>query len=170
MDKFLIREAAAADAGFMVNEFLPLLGGESPNLSFGSEGMETDVADEARFLENSNRGRSIFLMGVLNGRIIGTCQSNPMRRRFAHRSEIAIGILKAHWGKGYASLMLEELIGRAKDKGTEVLQLEVLSDNIRAIRLYEKFGFDHVGHFRNFSLVDGVYHDAEIMELMLEKH
>lgn len=167
MTGLIIREVQTEDAAYMLNVFLPKLGSESDNLSFGKEGFEISIEEEAGLLDKSNKGKSIFLAGTINGKIIATCQANPMRRRFSHRSEISIGVLKQYWGKGIASRMLEELITRAKDKGTEALQLEVLSDNIRAIRLYGKFGFEHVGHFRNFSLVDGVYHDAEIMELML---
>lgn len=167
MDELLIRKASADDAKSLVTEFLPLLGSQTDNLSFGKEGLSVSIEDEARYLEQSNDEKNIYLVAVLNGKIIGTCQANQMRRRFKHRSEIAIGLLKEYWGRGYASKMLEQLIKLAKEKGTEILQLEVLSDNTRAIRLYTRHGFSIVGHYRNFSFANGSYHDAEIMELML---
>ena len=169
MTELIIREVRAEDASYMLNVFLPKLGSESDNLSFGKEGLNISIEDEKKFLEKANDGKSVYLAAVMDDKIIGTCQSSPMQRRFSHRSEISIGILKEFWGKGFGSKLLEELIKKAKGKGTEALQMEVLSDNIRAINLYKRYGFENVGHYRNFSLVNGVYHDAEIMELMLDR-
>lgn len=170
MTELIIREVRADDAAYMLNVFLPKLGSESDNLSFGKEGLNISIEEEKKLLEKANDDKSIFLAAVLDDKIIGTCQSSPMRRRFSHRSEISIGILKEFWGEGFGSKLLEELIKKAKEKGTEALQLEVLSDNHRAISLYKKHGFEHVGHFRRFSCINGIYHDAEIMELMLVLH
>ena len=44
-----------------------------------------------------------------------------------------------------ASVLTEAVLAFAKENGFEQLNLEVRSDNARAIRLYEKYGFQRAG-------------------------
>ena len=44
--------------------------------------------------------------------------------------------------------------------GIKRLELTVFADNVPAIRLYEKFGFEHEGVMRAFAFRAGSYHDA----------
>lgn len=46
--------------------------------------------------------------------------------------------------KGFASLLLENAINDVRNEGVEFFTLEVRKSNINAIKLYEKFGFQHV--------------------------
>ena len=48
-------------------------------------------------------------------------------------------------GHGYSSLLLKNMIEKAKSKGCKKLNLEVAANNITAINLYKKFGFKQVG-------------------------
>lgn len=49
---------------------------------------------------------------------------------------------KKHWSKGFGSLMLYFAEHTAKNKyGLSRIHLEVIADNLRAIKAYEKFGF-----------------------------
>jgi len=48
---------------------------------------------------------------------------------------------KKFWGKGIGTKVLEILINLAKNKNLSSIWLVVLKNNIRAIHLYEKFGF-----------------------------
>ena len=45
---------------------------------------------------------------------------------------------------GLGNLMLEALIGVANQKGLRFVELEVAEDNTRAVKLYEKLGFETV--------------------------
>lgn len=46
---------------------------------------------------------------------------------------------------GIGSILLEHLISYAKDKNLKTITLEVNEHNLSAIRLYDKFNFDHLG-------------------------
>ena len=67
-----------------------------------------------------------------------------------------------HWTEGHGSL-----IAFAKGAGLEVLQLEVRSDNERAVALYEHLGFEKMGLYKKFVKVDGRDFDAWYMNLYL---
>ncbi len=43
------------------------------------------------------------------------------------------------------------------------IELNVFTDNLPAIRLYEKFGFEREGTLRNDAYRDGKYVDAHVM-------
>jgi ribosomal protein S18 acetylase RimI-like enzyme len=62
---------------------------------------------------------------------------------------------------------MEELIKYAKKSGIEILNLEVRSDNVRAIHLYEKFGFSHIGTSPAYFKIGDDYIDFELMFLDL---
>ena len=55
----------------------------------------------------------------------------------------------------------------AKENGFEQLNLEVRSDNARAIRLYEKYGFRKLCTFPHFFKINGEYIDFDLMNLEL---
>jgi ribosomal protein S18 acetylase RimI-like enzyme len=60
-------------------------------------------------------------------------------------AELSIVIDEAHRGKGLGSKLMESLLKMAQQEKVHEIFLTVLSDNFRAIRLYEKYGFKSVG-------------------------
>ena len=79
----------------------------------------------------------------------------------------AISLKKAWWGCGAASALTEAVLAFAKENGFEQLNLEVRSDNARAIRLYEKYGFRKLCTFPDFFKIDGESIDFDLMNLEL---
>ena len=61
-----------------------------------------------------------------------------------------IGILPDKRRKGYASLLLNELIKYMENEKLACLNLEVRASNAPAIALYKKFGFYEVGVRKNY--------------------
>lgn len=63
---------------------------------------------------------------------------------------------------------MEKLLDFAKNIAkSEVVSLEVRSDNQRAINLYQKFGFEKIGHFKGYFKIDNELIDFDIMEKIL---
>lgn len=56
-----------------------------------------------------------------------------------------IVVKKSFRHNGIGSILLEHLISYAKDKNLKTITLEVNEHNLSAIRLYDKFNFDHLG-------------------------
>ena len=56
-----------------------------------------------------------------------------------------IVVKKTFRHNGIGSILLENLISYAKDNNLKTITLEVNEHNLSAIRLYDKFNFDHIG-------------------------
>ena len=95
----------------------------------------------------------------------GVVSSVGGRERFAHRRELAITVRKDYWGKGIGSGMMNILVDFCKKSGAEVLELQVRSDNERAIALYKKFGFEKIGTYKKFFKIGEEEIDADFMNL-----
>ena len=60
---------------------------------------------------------------------------------------------------------MEAILVFAKENDFEQLNLEVRSNNARAIRLYEKYGFRKRCTFSHFFKINGEYVDFDLMNL-----
>ena len=98
-------------------------------------------------------------------KIIGTASLNRKQNRMSHRAEFGISLKKAWWGCGAASAMAERILDFARESGVEQINLEVRSDNKRAIALYEKLGFRKLCTFPGFFKINGELIDFDLMNL-----
>lgn len=73
-------------------------------------------------------------------------------------AEYAITTRRCAHGRGYAKKATGLLLKKAfKDYGLHRVYLNVFSDNIAAIKLYEKSGFKYEGEFREHFYINGEY-------------
>lgn len=61
-----------------------------------------------------------------------------------------IATARDQWGTGLGARLLTELLGIATDFECHEVLLEVRVDNLRAQRLYERFGFEPIGFRRGY--------------------
>ncbi|MFH0992942.1 MAG: GNAT family protein [bacterium] len=150
--------------------YLKVVGGESDNLTFGSKGIAFTLDQEREFLTKlATMETTAIFCGVVNGAIIVLANINaPTNDRIAHTSEIGISVLKAYWGQGVASAVIRQLIDFAKaTQVIKIIHLKVRADNVRAIHVYEKAGFQHIGRYAKQLCIDGEYFDTLMMNLYL---
>lgn len=167
--EIIIREAMAEDAEQII-AYTKIVGGETENLTFGETGFPVTLEQEEKFLKSVlNDKTSVHLVACKDGEIIGEGSLSGLPRRMCHRAELGITVRKIYWGQGIGSLLMKELIKYAKENGIELLNLDVRSDNVNAIHLYEKFGFKHIGTSPAFFKIDGKYVDFELMYLDLRQ-
>lgn len=165
----LIEKAKPSDAAELL-EYLKIIGSESDNLTFGAEGLPLTVEEEQDFLASQLISASaVTLVAKKDGKIVGNARfTGAARERTRHRGDIGISVMKNEWGQGIGSMLLETLIDFARNTAhVELITLEVKNDNVRAIALYEKFGFQKMGCFKGFSKVNGKYLDFDMMYLFL---
>ena len=74
-----------------------------------------------------------------------------------------IVVKKSFRHNGIGSILLENLISYAKDKDLKTITLEVNEHNLSAIKLYDKFNFDHIG-------IRKKYYNGESDAIIMSKH
>lgn len=167
MEEFDIREAVPEDAEKLI-AFLAKVGGETDYLSFGKEGLPISLEAEEKFIQRmKEEEHSVLYLAWKNGEIVGDASLSGFSRRMSHRAEFGISVAKSEWGLGIGSALLHKCIAYAKEHTIELINLEVRSDNIRAIHVYEKYGFRKIGTSPAHYKMDGTYYDFDLMVLDL---
>ena len=163
-----IKKAAPSDAAMLL-EYLKQVGGETDNLTFGSEGMPFSVEAEAEFISSmENSIDNIMLLAKCDDKIVGCASLNRLPRRMKHRGDFAISVAKEYWNKGIGSQLLNNIIAFAKENKFEIIDLQVRSDNKSAIYLYEKYGFKKIGEHPAFFKISDENIKFEYMYLLLK--
>ena len=162
-----IVHASPADAAELLDH-LKLIGGETDNLTFGAEGLPFTVEMEASYLAKMENSRDSFmLVAKSDGHIIGNASLSRLPRRMSHRGDLSVAVSKAYWGHGVGTLLMESLLKIARENSFEAIDLQVRSDNKRAIRLYEKMGFEKLLDYPDYFKIDGETFDVSFMCLRL---
>ncbi len=94
--------------------------------------------NERMFIPEVEDENAYYLVGVRGDEVICYGGFHKVLDE-AHITNIAVKFTER--GKGVGKLLMSELISRAKLLGVRYMTLEVRDDNVRAIRLYEGFGF-----------------------------
>lgn len=167
MDHIIIKEASPEDALARI-EYSKKVGAETDNLTFGAEGFPISVDGEAEYIRSILKDeKSCSFFAWRNGEIIGDVSLSGLPRRMNHRAELGLTVLKSEWNKGLGSQLLQKAIEFAKSNDIEIINLEVRSDNLRAIHVYEKFGFRKTGTSPAYLKIADSYVDFDIMCLDL---
>lgn len=160
--EILLRNAKKEDAKMLI-DFLKVVCSETRFLLREPEEIKFTLEQEEAFIENINKSESnLFLMAFCDGEFVGNCSiMTSQMYRYRHRCNLAISLFQRYTGMGIGKVMLNKLIDIAKEKGYEQIELEVVSNNERAIGLYKKLGFEIYGTFpNNMKYKDGTYADV----------
>ena len=120
-----------------------------------------DVADDSD---------SSWFIAEYRGKVVGQCSVGLVRRnrRFRHRAGLGFVLLKDYWNLGIGGKMMQECIKWAKEHNIEQLELEVVTTNEHALKMYKSFGFKIVGTvYKELKYDDGSYANAYMMQLEL---
>lgn len=164
---FKVELVQREDAKDMLN-YLKEVGSETDFLLFGSEGVGLSIEEEMKVIDSFSKTpfKKMYIVKD-NLKIIATAHIQlHTKDRTKHKSSIGISVLKAYWNQGVGSMLIKTLIDYAKSTGiTETIYLEVLSNNHKAIGLYEKFGFYTYAMDKRSTKIDNEYFDNNLMRL-----
>ena len=124
------------------------------------------VEQEETFIERINQSEnSYMIICLVDGRHAGNCSMQfHDKRKVRHRGEVAIALVKAFWSMGIGTLMFEEMIRIARERGITQLELGMVDGNERGLALYRKMGFREYGRLPNaFQQKDGTMRDEILM-------
>jgi RimJ/RimL family protein N-acetyltransferase len=163
--RYIIRSAAEEDAQCL-SEVRLQIDGETENMD--RERGEAYI-DEAGFKQliatDTECSNHLFLVAEVNGRIAGfsRCEGSSLKR-MAHKVEFGVCVLREFWGHGIGENLLKESIIWADSNGMKKITLSVLETNEKAIKLYQKHGFEAEGILKNDKfLSDGKYYHTVLM-------
>ena len=171
METFMpeIREAETDDAEEMIS-YLNIVGGESDNLMHGSEGFKAPVeAVKRRIQASHDSDNSVILIALAGEKIIARAElAGYPGARLHHNATFSISVRKDYWNMKIGTMLMTEIIERAKKMNLRNIELEVVADNKAAIALYRKMGFSDVGVYKKYWFANEVYSDAIVMQKCLD--
>ncbi|MBP1046960.1 GNAT family N-acetyltransferase [Enterococcus sp. BWM-S5] len=166
-----IREAIPDDAQQII-DVLQKVAVETPYLVMDGNGEPMIIEDmEHNLAELYDSPNNTLMVATLDGQIVGTASvSASKQKRMEHLGEIGISVLKEYWGFGLGRTMIEALIDWAFEGGIiHRLELTVQERNERAIKLYEKIGFQTEAVMsRGAKTDDGEFLDVRLMSLLID--
>lgn len=132
-----------------------------PGFRFGTLRLPFQKLEEVRtWMDRPSLG----LVAVMEDKVVGQARLHRLVGRQLHVGSIGMGVHDDWVGRGIGTALLEALIDTAdRWLGIRRLELTVYVDNIRAIKLYQRFGFAIEGTHRAYAFRDGVYVDAHTM-------
>jgi len=126
-----------------------------------------DRARLERWVSGVNGG---ILLLVLDGEnVVGaaTIWASQLKR-LRGIGEFATYIHQDYHGKGLGTFLTKTILEEARRKGFHRVTLEVVAENIPAIKAYERAGFVQKGRLKDAFLDDdGKYHDQLVMGVIL---
>lgn len=162
---YMIRLAIDKDAKEL-SELRLQIDGETENLDREKGEGFIDTAGFKEIIKtDTESSRNLFLVAVVNDRIVGFSRCEGVYlKRFSHKVEFGVCVLKDFWGYGIGKNLLKESISWADANGIKKITLNVLETNDKAIKLYERLGFEIEGILKNDKILsDGKYYNTIIM-------
>lgn len=143
-----------------------------------NQGIEDRIAtlDESPHTEDERatwltgrQTRYPVLVAVTSGQVGGWASLNPfnVREAYRHVADLSVYVARDLRGKGVGTLLLAELVRRAKTLGYHKLVLTAFPFNASGMALYARMGFQVVGVLHEQGQLDGRWVDTVMMELLL---
>ena len=122
------------------------------------------------FVGRSLKGDFIQLVALDGDAVVGWCDIIVAERlTMRHGGMLGVSLLPDWRGCGIGARLITAALAKARQRGMVRVQLHVREDNARAIRLYEKLGFEHEGRLRRDLRIDGTFYDSLVMAVLLDE-
>ena len=133
-----------------------------------------EMSDEADFpvIFEDLQAKKLLHIFETDGIRRGMFKLIPLPYRTSHIAYLGgVAIHPDFFGSGYGTQMLQEIIELGRAMGLHRIELSTATINEKAIRLYEKVGFQKEGILRDFCWLksENRYMDEVMMAKLLEK-
>ncbi|KZE79173.1 GNAT family acetyltransferase [Paenibacillus elgii] len=162
---YTIRSAIDKDAK-QLSEVRLQIDGETENMDRERGEAFIDPAGFEQIIKtDTEKPRNLFLVAAVQDRIVGFSRCEGVYlKRFSHKVEFGVCVLKEFWGYGIGKNLLKESIAWADANGIKKMTLNVLETNDKAVELYKKLGFEVEGLLKNDKILsDGNYYNTIVM-------
>jgi len=164
----IIRRATPDDAEKLAI-YMASIHAESPDTIFKRSNVPT--ADDALHLIQllSLKESSLLLIAESENHIIGMLDFGVFKElQRSHSGQFGMSVLKEFRGKGIGRKLIQILLNELESTPVFRVELQVFSNNLNAIKLYESLGFEHEGRKRNAVRVGEEYCDILLMAKFLK--
>jgi len=167
----LIKDTDAKDADNLLKTTKVILGKSKYLVTLPTE-LCLSKNDEIDWINSfKNEGNSRLLLAVVNDEIVGSLSfKNHSKERLKHSGELSTSLIPTFCNRGIGSKLLNFFFEWIINTQVSRVYLEVMENNEKAIKLYQKFGFEVEGILRNAVIIDGKYHNNLIMGKLIEEH
>lgn len=168
--KCILKCAGKEDAVGMI-EYLKTSAGETEFILRYPDEVHYTVEGEEQILEDmKHNDRNVFVVAIVDGEVAGNCGVTSMgyKRKVYHRAGFGIALCKKYWNLGIGNALMKKSIELAREIGYEQIELEVVTENVNAVNLYQKYGYKIYGERPNaLKKDDGTYYNEYQMILNL---
>jgi RimJ/RimL family protein N-acetyltransferase len=121
-----------------------------------TERLVKTAKEERAIFRQADGRRSLYLVAVVEGRIVGTSDIGRGRHsKNRHTASLGIALGKDARGVGLGRAMMQVMIDWARSRGVRKLTLGVFASNRRAVALYKKLGFTEEGRLKGQVVLRG---------------
>ncbi len=167
----IVRNGTPEDAEAVLAGYI-LAHDETEFLTTYADEITITPEEEREFLRaRTENSREAEIVAEVGGKIVGAAGMDCRRKaeKTNHRASFGISIEKAWWGLGIGKALTEACIECARAAGYLQMELEVVADNERAVRLYRSAGFTEYGRNpRGFRTRSGKWQENILMRLELD--
>ncbi len=122
--------------------------------SYGVEDWRAELADP----------KCAFRIAEVDGKVAGYAKLSPMKHEFDIEAPALfldqLYVLKEHHGGGIAHALMDWTLEEGRRRSAEFLYLGVFTENHRARRFYDRYGFEAVGRY---DFMVGSHADEDIL-------
>ena len=156
----LIRLAGQGDAAAIAAIYAPYVS-DTP-VSF--EEVPPDAAAMAERMAGNGRGLHPWLVGELDGAVVGFASSSPFRSRPAYRWTVETGVYlaPAAQGRGLGRALMERMLELLQRQGFTSVVAGITIPNSPSVALHEKLGFTPCATYRDTGFKLGEWRTVQV--------
>ena len=165
-----VRAAAPEDAEQLLEIYTPFVISEDSSLSNVSFELAVPDVEEFRQRIKDISKQFPYLVGEVNGQILGYVYCHPYRERLAYQwaVEVTIYLAPAGQGKGLGRLLYETMEKLLCLQGVTMAYSCITVGNDHSIKMHEALGYRLIGTFTNSGYKNGQWLDTVWLEKQLQ--
>ena len=125
--------------------------------------------DKRRDWLSSMSPEQYMLVAEIDGKVVGSIGIRRGKDRLAHVAGLGMSVHDDYQNIGIGTALMRAILDMTDNwLNIRRVELDVYTDNLRAVHLYKKYGFEIEGVRRDFAFRDGEYVDAYHMARLKE--
>lgn len=161
-----IRNAALEDVPQLLNIY-----NEAVRSSTATFDLEEQTLDERLAWFETFGDKYPLIVAETDQEVIGYCCLSPFNKKpaYQHTVELSIYLSSPHRGTGIGSMLMQEIIKRARRLQFHSIISLITSGNEASIKLHQKFGFQFAGKLREVGYKFGEWLDVDYYQLLIKE-